>query len=303
MLETDEVTEKITTILQGDPLFAVIRNTPLEETLYTDSYLTEIVEKKFYSTPEVARWFEITDGQLRYYIKPFEHYLFDELTMNPTTETVIRLHLPAILKLRMILLLKNEYRIKGLKRLLGIQENSHIMKKQVAATTAVTAPNDLAHQVEMLNRILQQIMQTGLFHLEQDDETGAIELAVNEDYFTQNVQLLTTASNKQICEIQDRIAQIAEENKSFQKKMTEMSETNVKDLAVKIRERQLEKDIISTLYAEAAEQFANQKKIGIFRKLFYSAQIEVEKERFINAYLTEHLPVRLEKTMEDYHDI
>ena len=303
MLETSEMTKKIAAILEDDALFAVIRDTPLEEILYTDAYLTEIIEKKFYSTPEVARWFEITDAQLRYYIKPFEQYLFDDLTMNPTTATVIRLNLPAILKLRMILLLKNEYRMKGLKRLLDIHENGHIIKKQIAATTTVTAPDELANKVEMLNSILQQMMHTGLFHMKQDDETGAIEIEVNEDYFTQSIQLLTTASNEQISDIQNRIEQLTEENKQLQKQMTEINETSIKDLAVKIRERQLEKDVISTLHAEAVEQFSNQKKTGIFAQLFRSAQIELEKERFINAYLAEHLPVRLEKTMEDYHDI
>lgn len=301
MRETSETAEKIATLLQGDPLFAVIRDTPLEETLYTDGYLSEIVEKKFYSTPEVARWFDITDAQLRYYIKPFAHYLFDDATMNPTTSTTIRLHLPAILKLRMILLLKNEYRMNGLKRLLGMQENGHILKKQIAATTAVAAPNDLAQQVDMLHHMLHQIMQTGLFHLEQDDETGAIRLEVNEEYFIQSMQLLTTASTKQMSDIQDTIAQLTEENKQLQQKMVEMRETSEKDLAIKMRERQLEKDVIATLHAEAAEQFATQKKAGIFAKLFRSAQIEADKERFITAYLAEHLPVRLEKTMEDYH--
>ena len=48
---------------------------------------------------------------------------------NPTTATVILLNLPSILKLRMILLLKDEYRVKGLNRLLGIEENGYIVKK------------------------------------------------------------------------------------------------------------------------------------------------------------------------------
>ena len=111
--ETIEMKEKIIDILQDDSLYAVLRDTPLEETLYTDSYLADIIEKKFYSTPEVAGWFTITDAQLRYYIKPFEHYIFDNMAENPTTSNVIRLNLPAILKLRMIILLKDEYRVKG----------------------------------------------------------------------------------------------------------------------------------------------------------------------------------------------
>ena len=83
------IEQKILKLFQEDPLYAVIRDTPLEEILYNDLYLNEIIEKKFYSTPEVASWFDITDAQLRYYIKPFEHYIFDNMTDNPTTATLI----------------------------------------------------------------------------------------------------------------------------------------------------------------------------------------------------------------------
>ena len=85
---------------------------------------------------------------------------------NPTT--VIRLNLPSILKLRMILLLKDEYRVKGLKRLLGIEENGYIVQKQPAATTALAPPDEFANKVEVLHNVLQQMIQTGLFHMQQD---------------------------------------------------------------------------------------------------------------------------------------
>lgn len=302
MVEASEIKEKIGDMLQGDPLFGVIRDTPLEATLYRDYYLTDLIEKKFYSTPEVAGWFEITDAQLRYYIKPFESYLFDDVAMNPTTATVIRLNLPVILKLRMILLLKDEYRVKGLKRLLGIDNNGHLIKKQLE-TTAVVATEELVTKVEVLSNILQQIMHTGLFHMEQDDETGAIEIEINQHYFAQTDPFISAESTKQISDIQHQTEQLIEENKSLQKQITEMNETSEKDLAVKIRERQLEKEVISTLHAEALEQFSSQKKGGVFAKLFRSSQIELEKEHFINAYLAEHLASRLEKIFAAYHEV
>ena len=178
--------EKIIELLQDDPLYSVLQDTPLEETLYTDPYLTDIIEKKFYSTPEVASWFDITDAQLRYYIKPFEHYIFDNMTDNPTTATVIRLNLPSILKLRMILLLKDEYRVKGLKRLLGIDENGYIVKNQPAATTALASPDELAKKVDVLSNVLHQMMQTGLFSMQLDEENGAMHITINQEYLAQN---------------------------------------------------------------------------------------------------------------------
>ena len=77
----------------------------------------------------MANWFEVTDAQLRYYIKPFEEYLFNGQAMNPTTANLIRLDFKAILKLRMILLLKDEYRVKGLKQLLRINKDGHMIKQ------------------------------------------------------------------------------------------------------------------------------------------------------------------------------
>ncbi|KGR88804.1 hypothetical protein [Lysinibacillus odysseyi] len=301
MLETNPMKEKVMEILQGDPLYSVICETPLEETLYTDSYLTDIIEKKFYSTPEVAAWFEITDAQLRYYIKPFEHYIFDDMADNPTTATVIRLNMPSILKLRMILLLKDEYRVKGLKRLLGIDENGYIVK-QPAATTALAPPDELANKVEVLSNVLQQMMQTGLFHMQQDDESGAMQITINESYLAQNINLLSMESIQQLSEVQDRTEKLTEESKSLQKQITELKEENKKDIAFKIRERQIENEVVSTLRTEALEQFAEQKKSGIFAKLFRSAQVELEKERFINQYLAKHLSKRLDKALREYHE-
>lgn len=299
MKETNEIKEKITEILQGDPLYSVLHDTPLEETLYTDSYLATIIEKKFYSTPEVAGWFDITDAQLRYYIKPFEHYIFDNKVDTPTTATVIRLNLPSILKLRMILLLKDEYRVKGLKRLLGIEENGYIVKQRLAATTALAPLDELSNKVEVLSNVLQQIIQTGLFHIQQDDETGTMHITVNEDYLAQNVKLLST---EHIEEIQDQTAKITEENKNLQKQITELQEDNQKDIVVKIRERQIENEVVATLRTEALEQFTTQKKSGFFVKLFRSAQIELEKERFINQYLAKNLANRLQKALTEYHE-
>ena len=299
MKETNEIKEKIMEILQGDLLYSVLRDTPLEETLYTDPYLANIIEKKFYSTVEVAGWFDITDAQLRYYIKPFEHYIFDNKVDTPTTATVIRLNLPPILKLRMILLLKDEYRVKGLKRLLGIEENGYIVKQRLAATTALAPLDELSNKVEVLSNVLQQMIQTGLFHIQQDDETGTMHITINEDYLAQNVKLLST---EHIGEIQDKAAQITEENQNLQRQITELKEDKQKDIVVKIRERQIENEVVSILRTEALEQFATKKKPGIFIKLFRSAQVELDKERFINQYLAKNLADRLQKALTEYHE-
>ena len=73
MKETNEMKEKIVGILQDDPLYAVLRGPTRRNTVYR-YLLSRYYEKKFYSTPEVAGSFNITDAWLRYYVKSFEHY-------------------------------------------------------------------------------------------------------------------------------------------------------------------------------------------------------------------------------------
>lgn len=58
----------------------------------------------------------------------------------------------------MILLLKEEYRTKGLKRLLRFEENGYIVKKQSATTTALTSSNELANKVEMLSKMIHLML-------------------------------------------------------------------------------------------------------------------------------------------------
>ena len=294
--------EKIQDILIGDPLYAVLRDTPLEETLYTDSYIAEIIDKKFYSTLEVAAWFDINDAQLRYYIKPFERYIFADTVDNPTTTALIRLNFPAILRLRMILLLKDEYRVKGIQRLLSINENGHIVKQQSAATTTLATPDELANKVDVLSNVLQQIIQTGIFHMHQDEETGAMNITLNEDYLAKNIKLLSAQSDEQINKIQERTETIEKEQEEMKQHIQEIEERSKVDIAIKIRERQIENNVTNKLRNEALHAFMKQKKRKIFAKLFHSSQFEIEKEQFIETFIKQHLKEHLLAEFQKYND-
>lgn len=301
MTETYDAKEMVFAIIQHDPLFAVLRNTPLEEALYRDPYLSSITKKGYYSTAEVASWFDITEAKLRYYIKPFEQYIFDDAKMNPKTPSAIRLHLPAILKLRMILLLKDEHRVKGLKLILGIDENSHLTN-QLTAATVISSEDALANKVEVLSNILQQIIQTGLFNLEQDDAGGALQIAVNKDFLTQNMSVQASESHNHVIEIKKETTKLKYENEKLQKQIFELREDNAKEVVVKIRERFIENEVVATLRTEALQQFSTEKKPGFFAKLFHSSQIAMEKEQFIAEYTTKHLGNRLEIALIEYYE-
>lgn len=301
MIETHDTKEMVFKIIEHDPLFAVIRNTPLEEVLYRDSYLNDISENKYYSTPEVSSWFDITERKLRYYIKPFELYIFDDSKVQPKTTPAIRLNLPAILKLRMILLLKDEYRVNGLKLLLGMDEYGRFIKQQLTATTDFSTTDELSNKVEVLGNVLQQMMQTGLFNLQQEGDKGALQIAVNQEYLMQTI-LQSADSNNQITEIQKETTKLKYDNERLQKQITELREENAKDVVIKVRERFIENEVASALRTEAIKQFSSQNKPGFFAKLFRSSQIELEKEQFVLDYITKHLTDRLEVALIEYYE-
>ncbi|MGE7952358.1 hypothetical protein [Lysinibacillus xylanilyticus] len=300
MLKVNDAKEMVLRIVQHDPLFVVIQNTPpLEEILYHDDYLAHIEESNYYSTSDVAGWFEITDAKLRYYIKPFEQYIFDNATNSPNTN--IRLNLPAILRLRMILLLKDEHRVKGLKLLLGLDEHdhAHLINHQITATTLST--DDLTNKVDVLGNVLQQMIQTGLFNIFPTEEHGALQVTINQDFFTQKFQLLSSESTLQIEEIQKETAELKEENENLQRQISELQEDSVKDIVQKIRERHIENEIVSTLRTEALQQFSTENKVSFFTKIFRSSQIEMEKEQFVLSYISKHLEERLEVALHNYY--
>ena len=302
MEQNISIEQRIQELLANDPLFQVIKDTPTEQHFLSEPYLSELIEKKFYSTPEVASWFDITDAQLRYYIKPFEHYIFENMTDNPTTTTLIRLNLPSILKLRMILLLKDEYRVKGIKRLLGIDANGYIIKQQPVDTTALAQPDDLANKVEVLSNILHQMMQTGLFNMQPDDENSKMHITINQEYLAQNIKLLSAESAEQLSKMQNRTEKIEKEQEGMKEQLQEIKDRSKVDIAVKIRERQMESAVTNKLRNKALRTFMAQKKWPLFSKLFRSSHFELEKEQFIEAFIKQHLQENLLVEYKKYNN-
>lgn len=155
----------------------------------------------------------------------------------------------------MILLLKEEYRVKGLKRLLGIEENGYLIKNQPAAKTALAPPDELANKVEVLNNILQQMMQTGLFNMQQDNETGAMHITISQDYLAQNIKLLSAESTLQLSKIQNRTEKIQKEQEGIKQQIQDIKDRSKVDIAIKIRERQIESNVNNKLRNEALREF------------------------------------------------
>ncbi|QPA55600.1 hypothetical protein [Lysinibacillus sphaericus] len=298
MLKVNDAKEMVLGIVQDDPLFVALQHTPLEESLYNDEYLADIDETNHYTIAEIAGWFDITDAMLRYYLKPFEQYIFDNAT--PNVNGNIRLDLPAILRLRMILLLKDEYRVKGIKLLLGIDDNGQLLKHQITATTMDSG--DLSHKIDVLGNVLQQMIQTGLFQILPNEKHGTLQVNINQEFLAENIQRLSSDSTLQFEEIQKETAELKQENENLQQQITELQENSVKDIVQKIRERHIENEIVSTLRTEALQQFSMNNQVSFFKRMFRSSQIDMEKEQFVLNYISTHLEERLEVALSEYYE-
>lgn len=299
MEQTISIEKRIQELLSDDPLFQVIQETPAEQFFLSELYLTELIEKKYYSTPEVASWFDVTDAQLRYYIKPFEDYLFDGQVTNPTTATVIRLDFRAILKLRMILLLKDEYRVKGLKQLLRINEDGHIIKQVSAPENFPDATYD--KRLDNLSKAFAQIMHTGLFQMEQNEDNEEMKLTLNENFLLQKIKGLPESS-QEIEKLQLHMEQLEQQNQELTEKVEGILISNKEDIAIKIREKHIEQSVLNRLESEAITQYAATKGWRIIGKLFRSTQIEIEKKQYIAAYIDEHFSEQLTQELHQYHE-
>ena len=292
--------QRIQELLAHDPLFQVIKETPTEQHFLSEPYLLELIEKKHYSTPEVAGWFDVTDAHLRYYIKPFEDYLFDGQAPNPTTGAVIRLDFKVILKLRMILLLKDEYRVKGLKQLLRINEDGHVIKQ---VPTSEISPDPIQdRRLDALSQAFTQIMQTGLFHIEQDEDSEETKIVINEAFLHQQLKVPPSESSQEIEKLHALTEQLEQKNQALTEKIEEILTSNKEDIAIKIREKHMEQNVLNRLENEALEHYIATKKWGFFAKLFRSSQIESEKKQYIAAYIAEHFTEQLMQELNQYYE-
>lgn len=301
MEQTVSIEERIKEFFADDPLYQVIKETPTEQLFLSERYLYHLIEKKYYSTPEAASWFDVTDAQLRYYIKPFEEYLFNDEASNPTTGSLIRLDYKAVLKLRMILLLKDEYRVKGLKQLLRINEDGHVIKTRSVQTTEVGIPDNIEYRLNAMSQALEQIMKTGLFVMMPNEETEQMQLTLNQDFLIQEIKALPTEISQEMEEIQTITKKLEQENNELKKKVEEIVASNKEDIAIRIREKSIEQNVLNRLQNEAVQQYMQQKKTPLFRKLFCSTQVEVEKKLYITAYVEEKYSNQLTVALQEYH--
>lgn len=294
-----EKKEVFISFIEEDPLYAIIKDTSLEVELFSDSYLEQIEEKRWYSTVDVAEWFGINDGQLRYYIKPFHEYIFTDDT--PSSNTAYRLNIASILRLKMIMLLKDEYRVRGLQRILGAGEGYVAVTKERVSPNELANPNEEMKKIEYLTKMMSQIMNSGLFEMVQEDDE--VKLVISETY--KKVALLEDTSSQQgvLEELRKQTEGLVAENKQLAEELQKLKENRKEDVAVRIQEKRIESKVQAELKKEALSLWAKKNTPSFFDKLLHSDRIAQERDVFVEQYLSEQLNDRLEEALKAYHDI
>lgn len=289
--------------LAHDPLYREILLQNRESELFSIEDLNRLENKRWYSTAEVSEFIGITDANLRYYIQKFVPYLFTE--DSPSTGTFYRLDGVAAIKLKMIIMLKDQQKVTGLKRLLGLSEGyviedekSSVTKQQSKNTSSPPADINLVKRVAYLENMVGSLLQSELFMIDKDENDqpvirfrdSAIEDRMQKYLGTDNREEL----NEKMDVMDKRVGKLSEENQELKKLLKEQKNdiydrTN-RDVAKQIAHQQIENTVRHELRAEAVEEWNSEKRYGMIASITKRQEIEKERERFINSYIDQRLP-------------
>lgn len=203
----------------------------------------------------------------------------------------------------MILLLKDEYRVKGLKQLLRINKDGHIVKKRTSTTTEVGMHDNIEYRLNAMSQALEQIMKTGLFKMEHNEETKQMRLSLNHDFFKQEIKALPPEPSQELGEIQMATKKLEQENTELKMKVEEIMASNKEDIAIRIREKAIEQIfVLSRLQNEAVQQYSQQKSRLFSKNFFVLRNWKSIKSFTSQRYIEEKFTKQLTQALLEYHE-
>jgi hypothetical protein len=313
--DISELKEEFFDQLDQDPLFEVIESKGWIDELLTDEFITDLSEQNWFSTVELANIIGVGDGTLRYYVKnPFSDYLAAE--NSPSTKSAYRLNRLAGVKLKMMMMLKKEYKREGLLRLIGLEgyvvqspQTQSVSREMVNANSM----EDLAKKVQNLELVMKSIIETGIFG-EEEVENGGKRLVVNQNSLTDPVMKLLGVNdaeglktkmegiireNGQLKENQEKMM---DDYKKLQHFLNENRENNrdKKDILKKIEHNRIEVAVRERLKSEGEMKWEEQNKAGVMAYLFRRKDLAVQKKEFTDKYVAERFETDFSEEIEKY---
>ncbi|MYL35491.1 hypothetical protein GLW08_20525 [Pontibacillus yanchengensis] len=209
-----ELRARIPDELEHDPLYKILQDRPdqLEE-LFREEFLNKIDVNAWYSTTQAGQILAGPDNRpipassLKHYIDNMFEYIMP--AEAPNTK-YIRLNYLSLIKLKMIWLLKKEFRLSGLQSevgILGFVENKY--------TEEYSSPpsNDTLTEIHQMN---QFILQTFFYQ----DDNGQYQLKEDMQKLMNSNLLLTSGDvQESINNLQEQLEQEQEQKMELQKEL------------------------------------------------------------------------------------
>lgn len=299
-MEVDQIDmkEALEREFRDDPIYKMCLINKLEDDLFPESILLMHHETS-YGTVEAGKILDRPDSTIRNH---FRTGLIEYIAPERFGK-YYRLDYRCVFRLHMIFLLMEK---RGKSTVDILVELGHepavvvarkgVVNKASSTRTPVSYQEEenessevqlLRQKVEQLTELVEGIMYTGIFQV-IEDEKGHKQIAL-KDEFTQ--KLLEAPDEKEV-------EKLLEENEDLKKRIESLEE-NKNDIAVKIRQNRMESKLKEQLQEEALIKWAESKKAGFLEKLFQSEKVELEKLKFVNQYVEEHINERLNGMMKE----
>jgi hypothetical protein len=223
-----------------------------------DQLKSELLNNEFISLLEedIHKWYSVSDAgkviggdkpvppsSLTYYIDSLREYIIPE---DAPTNKYIRLNYLSLIKLKMVLLLKDEFRLNGLKAELGITANpKHVITNNRSNVPSTETDNDLNEmkkkldEFEAMNKVLWGLLL-------EEGEDGKTRLKKPLQSLLSSETLLLQGESSILNKLEEQVEEIKklrQENEHLKEKIEETS-TQTSTINKKLEESEKDREKI-----------------------------------------------------------
>lgn len=248
----NDIIAKIESELENDSLYKLIMDREqLKKELFHPRFIS-VLEKdihRWYSVAEAGRIIggdkSIPPSTLTYYIDNLSEYIIPD---DAPSNKYIRLNYLSLIKVKMVLLLKDEFKLNGLRAELGLTGNpKHVTNRSDANSSSIEKEEEFNERMERLEAASRQILSL----LMEPGEDGSPQLKKQLQSLLKSETLLIEEQStlaKKLAAQDETIENLAKENEQLKERMEHSEEKSQKELTelkelIKKAEEQLGKKL------------------------------------------------------------
>ncbi|WP_214484490.1 hypothetical protein [Bacillus sp. SM2101] len=219
--------------LHNDKLFEEAQKRPeIISNVLNEAFLDKLDEHHWYSTSDAGEILDCPDSTVRYYIKQLENYIIPENA--PTVGKGIRIDYISLIKLKMALLLRDEFKVSGLKMLVGIDG----AVVNTPTSTEIDVESSDRTEIERLEYIVKQMLSTGLFNISEEKNAEGYSLpkvTLNNDI----LQKIESANNllEGQTKVEERLSLLEQDRTKLSNHIEDLEKERQKNMSWETRTR------------------------------------------------------------------